>query len=52
MEETGRDTLERQLGDADGAVVFLLVLICSLLLSMSASLTQRRQLRLALAGRT
>ena len=52
MEETGRDTLERQLGDADGAVVFLLVLICSLLLSLSASLTQRRQLRLALAGRT
>ena len=52
MEETDRGTLERQLEDADGAVVFLLVLLCSLLLSLSASLTQRRQLCLALAGRT
>ena len=52
MEETDRGSLVRQLEDADGAVVFLLVLICSLLLSLSASLTQRRQLRLALAGRT
>ena len=52
MVETDRGTLARQVGDADGAVVFLLVLICSLLLSLSASLTQRRQLRLGLAGRT
>ena len=52
MEETDREKLERQRSDADGAVVFLLVLLCSLLLSLSASLTQRRQLRLALAGRT
>ena len=51
MEETDRGTLARQLEDADGAVVFLLVLLCSLLLSLSASLTQRRQLCLALAGR-
>lgn len=52
MEETDREALARQLKDADGAAVFLLVLICSLLLSLSASLTQRRQLCLALAGRT
>lgn len=52
MEETDREKLERQRSDADGAVVFLLVLLCSLLLSLSASLTQRCQLRLALAGRT
>ena len=52
MEETDRGTLARQLGDADGAVVFLLVLICSLLLSLGASLAQRHQLRLALCGRT
>lgn len=52
MEETDRGSLVRQLEDAGGAVVFLLVLLCSLLLSLSASLTQRRQLRLALAGRT
>lgn len=52
MEETDRGSLVRQLEGADGAVVFLLVLLCSLLLSLSASLTQRRQLRLALAGRT
>lgn len=51
MEETDREKLERQLGDADGAVVFLLVLLCSLLLSLSATLTQRCQLRLTLAGR-
>lgn len=52
MEETDRAELERQLSDADGAVVFLLVLIGSLLLSLSASLTQRCQLRLARSGRT
>ena len=52
MEVTDREKLERQRSDADGAVVFLLVLLCSLLLSLSASLTQRCQLRLALAGRT
>ena len=52
MEETDREKLERQRSDADGAVVFLLVLLCSLLFSLSASLTQRCQLRLALAGRT
>lgn len=52
MEEPDRAKLERQRSDADGAVVFLLVLLCSLLLSLSASLTQRCQLRLALAGRT
>ena len=52
MEGTDRETLARQLGDADGAVVFLLVLICSLLLSLGASLAQRHQLRLALCGRT
>lgn len=52
MEETDRAKLERQRSDADGAVVFLLVLLCSLLFSLSASLTQRCQLRLALAGRT
>ena len=52
MEETDRGSLVRQLEGAGGAVVFLLVLLCSLLLSLSASLTQRRQLRLALAGRT
>ena len=52
MEETDRGSLVRQLEDADGEAVFLLVLLCSLLLSLSASLTQRCQLRLALAGRT
>ena len=52
MEETDRETLARQISDADGAVFFLLVLLGSLLLSLSASLTQRRQLCLALAGRT
>ena len=44
MEETDREKLERQRSDADGAVVFLLVLLCSLLLSLSASLTQRCRL--------
>ena len=52
MEETDREELERQRSDADGAVFFLLVLVCSLLLSLGATLTQRRQLCLALAGRT